>query len=269
MLFKHNRDCWTVDERERSGRPRTTSARDGFFIVNCCHPFTSAYLLCENGGIHGGVSLKIVNRRLHFVYLRARNQLKDNCWLAGIVQLDKNSHVTNAIGLLDSGVKAIGLTRAQSSYNILMDACVYGVFGLQLTGNSTSLLLYRLVVGFWKFPDAFLSTVKRTFNTSLNQTMTGQKYRDNIIWVIGVTHFDNHNLATRPKFMDDNGRPHKARIVSNFVRQEETYTIPRSVMSPNEFVLDNIGRQSLTQCKLLKIMNYEQPYFRNGEKNTC
>jgi hypothetical protein len=41
----------------------------------------------------------------------------------------------------------------------------------------------------------------------LNGTMTGQKYRDNIIRDIVVPHFDNHRLSTRPLFMDDNARP--------------------------------------------------------------
>ena len=41
----------------------------------------------------------------------------------------------------------------------------------------------------------------------LNGTMTGQKYRDNIIRDIVVPHFDNYRLATRPLFMDDNARP--------------------------------------------------------------
>jgi hypothetical protein len=31
-----------------------------------------------------------------------------------------------------------------------------------------------------------------------------------------VPHFDNHALADRPMFMDDNARPHRARIVQHF-----------------------------------------------------
>ena len=80
----------------------------------------------------------------------------------------------------------------------------------------------------------------------LNGTMTGQKYRDNIIRNIVVPHFDNHRLATRPLFMDDNTRPHRARIVSDYLRQESIDSIPWPAMSPDvipiEHLCDDIGR---------------------------
>ena len=41
----------------------------------------------------------------------------------------------------------------------------------------------------------------------LNGIMTGQKYCDNNIRDIVVPHFDNHRLATRLLFVDDNARP--------------------------------------------------------------
>jgi hypothetical protein len=67
----------------------------------------------------------------------------------------------------------------------------------------------------------------------LNGTTTGQKYRDNIIRNIVVPHFDNHRLATRPLFMDDNTRQHIARIVSDYLRQESIDSIPWPAMSPD------------------------------------
>ena len=51
----------------------------------------------------------------------------------------------------------------------------------------------------------------------LDGGLTGQKYRDNVLAPRVVPHFDNHALADRPMFMDDNSRPHRARIV-HFVR---------------------------------------------------
>ena len=46
--------------------------------------------------------------------------------------------------------------------------------------------------------------------------LTGQKYRDNVLAPRVVPHFDNHALADRPMFVDDNARPHRARIVQHF-----------------------------------------------------
>ena len=54
----------------------------------------------------------------------------------------------------------------------------------------------------------------------LDGNLTGQKYRDNVHAPRVVPHFDNHALADRPMFMDDNARPHRARIVQHFLQQE-------------------------------------------------
>jgi transposase len=92
----------------------------------------------------------------------------------------------------------------------------------------------------------------------LNGTMTGQKYCD-IIRDIVVPHFDNHCLAIRPLFMDDNARPHRARIVSDYLRQESIDSIPWPAMSPDmnpiEHLWDDIGRKinnRVPACQNLK-----------------
>ena len=60
----------------------------------------------------------------------------------------------------------------------------------------------------------------------LDGNLTGQKYRDNVLAPRVVPHSDNHALAARPMFMDDNARPHKARIVQYYLQQEAVQTIP-------------------------------------------
>ena len=67
----------------------------------------------------------------------------------------------------------------------------------------------------------------------LDGNLTGQKYRDNVLAPRVVPHFDNHALADRPMFMDDNARPHRARIVQHFLQQEAVQTIPWPAMSPD------------------------------------
>jgi transposase len=81
----------------------------------------------------------------------------------------------------------------------------------------------------------------------LDGNLTGQKYRDNVLAPRVVPHFDNHALADRPMFMDDNARPHRAQIVQHFLQQEAVQTIPWPTMSPDmnpiEHVWDFIGRK--------------------------
>jgi transposase len=67
----------------------------------------------------------------------------------------------------------------------------------------------------------------------LDDNLTGQKYRDNVLAPRVVPHFDNHALADRPMFMDDNARPHRARIVQHCLQQEAVQTIPWPAMSPD------------------------------------
>ncbi len=62
-----------------------------------------------------------------------------------------------------------------------------------------------------------------------------------------VPPFDIHALTDRPMFMDDNARPHRARIVQHFLQQEAVQTIPWPAVSPDmnpiEHVWDFIGRK--------------------------
>ena len=62
---------------------------------------------------------------------------------------------------------------------------------------------------------------------SFDCNLTGQKYRDNVLAPRVVPHFDNHALADRTMFMDDNVRPHRARIVQHFLQQEAVQTVAR------------------------------------------
>jgi hypothetical protein len=81
----------------------------------------------------------------------------------------------------------------------------------------------------------------------LNGTLTGQKYRDDILQPLIVPHFDAHALADRPILMDDNARPHRARIVHDYLQQEAIETLPWPAMSPDmnpiEHLWDYLGKK--------------------------
>ena len=92
----------------------------------------------------------------------------------------------------------------------------------------------------------------------LDGNLTGLKYRDNVLAPRVVPYFDNHALADRSMFMDDNARPHRARIVQPFcLQQEAVQTIPWPAMSPDmnpiEHVWDFIGRK----------INQHNPKYQN------
>lgn len=80
--------------------------------------------------------------------------------------------------------------------------------------------------------------------------LTGERYIREVLQPVIVPHFDNHPLATRPVFMDDNARPHRARAVTEFLRQEAVTTLPWPAMSPDlnplEHIWDMLGRRIQT-----------------------
>ena len=53
----------------------------------------------------------------------------------------------------------------------------------------------------------------------VRQTLTGQRYIDDILQPIVYPHFRAHQAA-RPIFQDDNARPHRARVVTDFLVQK-------------------------------------------------
>ena len=55
-----------------------------------------------------------------------------------------------------------------------------------------------------------------------------------------VPHFDNRALADKPMFMNDNARPHRARIVQHFLQQEAVQTIPWPAMSPDMNPIEHV-----------------------------
>jgi len=80
----------------------------------------------------------------------------------------------------------------------------------------------------------------------LDATLTGQMYRDQSLRPLVVPHCDGHPLASRAILMDDNARPHRARIVQDYVQQEAIELLPWPPMSRNmnpiEHSLDYLGR---------------------------
>jgi transposase len=63
--------------------------------------------------------------------------------------------------------------------------------------------------------------------------ITGDQYIRDVLQPDVVPHFDNHPLATRPVYMDDNARPHRSRAVTAYLQSEAVTSIPWPTMSPD------------------------------------
>jgi transposase len=81
--------------------------------------------------------------------------------------------------------------------------------------------------------------------------LTGDQYIRDVLQPVVVSHFDNHPLATRPVYMDDNARPHRSRAVTAYLQSEAVTSVPwpamSSDMNPIEHIWDMLGRRMLAK----------------------
>jgi hypothetical protein len=67
---------------------------------------------------------------------------------------------------------------------------------------------------------------------TIQGNITGDQYIRDVLQAVVVPHFDNHPLATRSVYMDDNPRPHLSRVVTAYLQSEAVTCVSWLAMSP-------------------------------------
>ena len=95
---------------------------------------------------------------------------------------------------------------------------------------------------------------------TIQGNLTGDQYIRNVLQPVVVPHFDNHQLATRPVYMDDNTRPHRSRAVTAYLQSKSVTSVHWPAMSPDlnpiAHIWDMLGRRS--QARVPPLQNIRQ-----------
>ena len=215
-LMQRFRQTRNVTDRLRAGRPRKTTPREDRLISRRARqrPFSTAGALRGNLTFGDHISTRTVIRRLHHQGMRARRPVKrpqltlrhrharfdwSHDHLGWTIRTWKRVHWSDESRFLlrttDGRARIWRQRNTSFQDNHILGTTAFGGGGVTVWGCFS--FDYKL--------DLYV----------LDGNLTGQKYRDNVLAPRVVPHFDNHALADRPMFMDDNARPHRARIVQH------------------------------------------------------
>jgi transposase len=95
---------------------------------------------------------------------------------------------------------------------------------------------------------------------TIEGNLNGDQYIRDVLQPVVFPNFDNHPLATRPVYMDDNVLSHRSRAVTAYLQSEAVTSVPWPAMSSNlnpiEHIWDMLGRR--IQARKPPVQNIRQ-----------
>jgi transposase len=236
LVRKHTQTN-NVKDLPRSGRPRVTSDCNDRALQRLVRrmPFATSPILKQHWLPNRRLSTRKVRSRLKSAGLKSRRVIKR--------PLLVDRHRRTRLEFKDMAQDALIRREPVSAScnrqpNEGLETQKYSLYPKEHPANCP--LRYRLSNG--------LGCISHDYTLDLvtmQGNLTGDQYIRDVLQPVVVPHFDNHPLATRPVYMDDNVRNHRSRAVTTYLQSEAVTSVPWPAMSPEfnpiEHIWDMLG----------------------------
>ena len=212
-LVRKHVETGHVNDRPRQGKPRKTTQRDDRALVRLARrtPMTTAPLLWLHLRAGVWVSNSTIRRRLRAANLKARRPIR-RLYLTYRYQQAR---------VVWSG--------ARRNWHLRTWRRIHW-------SDDSRLLLHKTDEPFGGGSVMVWGCISYDCKLDLlikPMTLNAQRCQQEVLGVAVIPQFDNHPLATRPIFMDDNARPHRGRAVIAHSRNNAIETLPWPARSPD------------------------------------
>ena len=201
LVRKHTQTN-NVKDLPRSGRPRVTSDHDDMALQRLVYNRRMPFMGLKSRRVIKRPLLADRHRRSHLAWCLARRGWNLKTWCK-IHWSDKSRfllHVT------DGRMRVWRQKNTAYTPRNIQPTVPYGRGSVMVWGCISH--------------DCKLDLV------TIQGNLTGDQYIRDVLQPVVVPHFDNHPLATRPVYMDDNARPHRSRAVTAYLQSEAVTSVP-------------------------------------------